>query len=81
MNVSRDFFISTFLILPKCDLMKSCYCFESLLQMQLMFGKLIADIARFMLTADCLLKLINTLNNDSKYWSERFRYYLEGIKF
>ena len=37
--------------------------------MQLMFGKLIADIARFMLTADCLLKLINTLNNDSKYWS------------
>ena len=72
MNVSRDFFISTFLILPKCDLMKSCYCFESLLQMQLMFGKLIADIARFMLTTDCLLKLINTLNNDSKYWSENF---------
>ena len=73
MNVSRDFFISTFLILPKCDLMKSCYCFESLLQMQLMFGKLIADIARFMLTADCLLKLINTLNNDSKCWSEFYR--------
>ena len=70
MNVSRDFFISTFLILPKCDLMKSCYCFESLLQMQLMFGKLIADIARFMLTTDCLLKLTTTLNNDSKCWSE-----------
>ena len=41
--------------------------------MQLKFGKLIADIARFMLTTDLLLKLINTLNNDSKYWSE---YYL-----
>ena len=38
--------------------------------MQLMFGKLIADIARFMLTTDCLLELINTLNNDTKYWSE-----------
>ena len=39
--------------------------------MQLMFGKLIADIARFMLTTDYLLKFINTLNNDSKYWSEK----------
>ena len=48
--------------------------------MQLMFGKLIADIARFMLTTNCLLKLINTLNNDSKYWSENI-YNFKGFDY
>ena len=46
--------------------------------MQLMFGKLIADIARFKLNTDFLLKFINTLYNNSKYWLKR---QIERMKF